>query len=176
MGWRKIVNRVSSRSHARHTRAPWTHASALKKIDLGDHWHSLYTIEGGSGQRRMKRKGSVHQFPAVKKKKFDDQEVALSEFLLLYESGCDEKQLIACKFLCTATANYCYVDISLFILYATALTYFLTRSRAGDEPQCCGDIRSFVQGYLDKYADCQHILAPLVLEREKRNQDLVNFK
>ena len=46
----------------------------------------------------MKRKESVHPFPAVKKKKFDDREVAFSEFLLLYESGRDEKQLTACKF------------------------------------------------------------------------------
>ena len=45
----------------------------------------------------MKRKGATHSF-LVKKKKIDDEKVALAELLLLYKSGRDVKHLTACKF------------------------------------------------------------------------------
>ena len=57
------------------------------------------------------------------------------------------------------------------------MTYFLAKATAeGDlqsKLQCSKDLHSFVGIYLDKYPDCQHILAPLELEREKRSPDLV---
>ena len=90
--------------------------------------------------------------------------------------------LVSSFYLCTAQRSlflilFTTVVICIsFVLYVTALTYFLTKSTVGSEPQCSGDyVQSFVQTYLDKYPDCQHILAPLELEREKRNQDLVSF-
>jgi hypothetical protein len=61
----------------------------------------------------------------------------------------------------------------ILILHATALTYFLSKATAEGDVQCSEDVQSFVRTYLDKYPDCQHILAPLELEREKRSQDLV---
>ena len=176
----------------------------------------------------MKRKRSVHSFLAVKKKKVDNQEAALAEFLLLCESGSG----YACKS-CTGTwlfsmlvrgtspfakrgrgwyprlslcvvslANHLYTlqfisimsmhrfmvgiphgyccDYNNFICLcfccAAALTYFLTKATAEDDAQKKEDFQRFVQTYLDKYPDCQHILAPLELEREKRTQDLVWLK
>ena len=50
----------------------------------------------------MKRRGCKESFVGAKKKKVNDEEAALAELLLLYESGRDVKQLTACKF-----AAYC---------------------------------------------------------------------
>ena len=46
---------------------------------------------------RMKRKEPAYSSVALKKKRRNAQEAALSEFLLLYETGNNEKHLSACK-------------------------------------------------------------------------------
>lgn len=83
---------------------------------------------------------------------------------------------VATAFLYTVyppTSMHCCDYYLPSFVYAIALTYFLTKATAGDDPQCSEAVQSFVRTYLDIYPDCQHILAPLELEREKRSQDLV---
>ena len=56
----------------------------------------------------MKRKEFKYSFVVAKKKKINDEEAALAELLLLYESGRDVKQLTACKFAASCCGNLYY--------------------------------------------------------------------
>lgn len=57
----------------------------------------------------------------------------------------------------------------ILVILCPALTYFLSVAKDSDEKG-----QAFLKAYLEKNPECEHIVAPLALERDKRNQDLVS--